>query len=329
MAQMEPLTIAIPSYQRSGALRRLLESIRVQLDADAELCDDLDVLVVLDGSTDGSRAMLERVGMPVPLRSCWQENQGLAGARNTLLRESTSPLIWFLDDDMILADGCVRRHRTGSRMGVRSLRMGPCQFPPAADIVGLTRTWADDVYEELKRAGSVTDPQHVSIANTSGPTDLFRELGGFDARFRGWGGEDVEFGIRALAAGVDIVFDAEAIAWHHQERGIVQMLKTKIDEGRNCVVIAELHPDTASWILPQPPGNRSRLLYSLVARIGPVWGVRVARLTAWLALLEHRLAPWRRRPIFDAAVRLSTYAGMAQQDPDGTFRRQLAERTDG
>ena len=75
------MTIAIASFQRRDELRVLLESVASNLDALAST--DVDVLVVIDGSTDGSVELVEELAesFPVPLRSLWQENSGLAAAR--------------------------------------------------------------------------------------------------------------------------------------------------------------------------------------------------------------------------------------------------------
>ena len=54
------LTIAIPSYQRRGHLDRLLGSIETAITALGERDTDIEVLVVLDGSTDGSTELIEQ-----------------------------------------------------------------------------------------------------------------------------------------------------------------------------------------------------------------------------------------------------------------------------
>ena len=43
---------------------------------------------------------------------------------------------------------------------------------------------------------------------------LFEELGGFDPRFVGYGGEDWEFAFRAFNAGAVLVHEPRAVAWH-------------------------------------------------------------------------------------------------------------------
>jgi len=108
----------------------------------------------------------------------------------------------------------------------------------------------------------VSTAAHGSYANTSGPVAVFERLGGFDERFVGWGGEDFEMTVRVPAAGVPMRSDAQAIAWHDQRRGIMEMCAKTVDRGRNAVRICEIHPDVtdhlfAAWS-PQAPAPHRR-----------------------------------------------------------------------
>ena len=67
----QSLTVVVASYQRAQHLATLLDSLAAAL-ADPCGCD-VDVLVLLDGSTDGSSAQLDALqpDFPVPLRYEW------------------------------------------------------------------------------------------------------------------------------------------------------------------------------------------------------------------------------------------------------------------
>lgn len=81
----------VPSYQRAAVLPRALESIRAQTRPPEE------VVVVDDGSTDGTRELVEALGPPV--RYVHQSNAGAAAARNHGARLASSPWLAFLDSD--------------------------------------------------------------------------------------------------------------------------------------------------------------------------------------------------------------------------------------
>ena len=99
---MDPkVSICIPTFNRKDYLPETLESIY------AQTYKDYEVVVVDDGSTDGTEEMLKEAGYD--LRYFWQENAGNAAARNTLLKMARGKYITFLDsDDLFLGDSVQR-----------------------------------------------------------------------------------------------------------------------------------------------------------------------------------------------------------------------------
>ncbi|HXS25069.1 MAG TPA: glycosyltransferase, partial [Gemmatimonadales bacterium] len=69
---MSELSIVIATYNRVGRLRACLDALRRQTEA----AGNFEVLVVVDGSTDGTREMLATYETPFKLRVLWQENAG-------------------------------------------------------------------------------------------------------------------------------------------------------------------------------------------------------------------------------------------------------------
>jgi glycosyltransferase involved in cell wall biosynthesis len=84
------------SYNRSGLARRALESLAAQTLPPA----DMEIVLVDDGSTDDTPAMAARFGASRPNFRCLrQPNRGLSDARNTGWKNSSAPIIAYLDDD--------------------------------------------------------------------------------------------------------------------------------------------------------------------------------------------------------------------------------------
>jgi glycosyltransferase involved in cell wall biosynthesis len=85
------VSVIIPTYNRADLLMASLRSVA------AQTFTDYEVIVVDDGSSDGTR---ERVnGWPRPIRYLWQPNQGVSEARNHALRVTKSEFVAFLDSD--------------------------------------------------------------------------------------------------------------------------------------------------------------------------------------------------------------------------------------
>ncbi len=91
------VSIVIPNYNQARYVSDAINSVL------AQTYSSYEILVVDDGSTDDSREVL--AGFGVQIRYIWQENQGLAGARNTGIRAAQGEFLALLDaDDIWLPD---------------------------------------------------------------------------------------------------------------------------------------------------------------------------------------------------------------------------------
>ena len=95
------ISICVPTYNRKDYLRETLDSIF------AQTYKDYEVVVVDDGSTDGTDKMLEQGDYHV--RYYRQENSGDAAARNKLIRLAQGEFITFIDSDDLLIHDAVER----------------------------------------------------------------------------------------------------------------------------------------------------------------------------------------------------------------------------
>ncbi|HNW77058.1 MAG TPA: glycosyltransferase family A protein, partial [Bacteroidales bacterium] len=86
------ISVVIPLYNKEKTIKRALDSIMKQTVLPQE------IIVVDDGSTDGSRAVVEQEHNPLVMLFC-QENSGVSAARNRGIREARGAWIAFLDAD--------------------------------------------------------------------------------------------------------------------------------------------------------------------------------------------------------------------------------------
>ena len=91
---MARISVAVPAYNAELYLREALDSVLSQS------LQPHEILVVNDGSTDGTDAIARSYGDRI--RYIVQENEGLSGARNTAIREATGDWIAFFDSDDIM-----------------------------------------------------------------------------------------------------------------------------------------------------------------------------------------------------------------------------------
>jgi glycosyltransferase involved in cell wall biosynthesis len=93
------ISVIIPLYNKRGRIARAVQS------ALSQTLRDCEVIVVDDGSTDGSAAELDQYRADPRLRIVRQSNAGVSVARNRGLREMRSGLGAFLDADDVFLPG--------------------------------------------------------------------------------------------------------------------------------------------------------------------------------------------------------------------------------
>lgn len=99
---MPRVSVVIPTFNCGQFIRRTVKS------ALAQTYRDLEVIVVDDGSTDGTRSILSEYGSSV--RYIFQSNQGASAARNAALEKASGEFIAYLDaDDLWVPDKLARQ----------------------------------------------------------------------------------------------------------------------------------------------------------------------------------------------------------------------------
>jgi glycosyltransferase involved in cell wall biosynthesis len=95
---MPKVSVIIPTYNRLPMVSEAVESVL------AQGFEDLELIVVDDGSTDGTGEELNRYGGRVKLLR-HSENRGVSAARNRGIREARGKYIAFLDSDDLWVKG--------------------------------------------------------------------------------------------------------------------------------------------------------------------------------------------------------------------------------
>lgn len=91
------ISVIIPTYNRAGLLSEAISSVARQT------CPDWELIVVDDGSTDGTRSAVAttfaQIGRPDKCHYFYQKNRGVSGARNYGVRQARGEYLTFLDSD--------------------------------------------------------------------------------------------------------------------------------------------------------------------------------------------------------------------------------------
>ena len=102
MGNKPMISIIVPVYNVIDELRRCFDSIVSQS------YSNLDIILIDDGSTDGSAALCDELAQNDPrVRIFHKNNGGLSSARNLGLKEAAGEWLLFVDsDDLIESDAC-------------------------------------------------------------------------------------------------------------------------------------------------------------------------------------------------------------------------------
>jgi GT2 family glycosyltransferase len=224
------VTVVVPHYDDEARLAFVLAALERQ-DHPPGL---LQVIVADDGSPRPP-TMPRWLRHPSPL-VVRQPNLGFraGAARNLGASVGEGDVLIFLDGDTVPALDFVRRLASwparlpdalavGLRHHVDLAGWAPsrltswlCGGKVAAPCALGDPTWLADGYRETRSLLDADDRSYrfVLSAVLACSRRLFEELGGFDPRFVGYGGEDWELAFRAFNAGAVLVHEPLAVAWH-------------------------------------------------------------------------------------------------------------------
>jgi GT2 family glycosyltransferase len=202
-------SVIIPTFNRPQDLTRCLLALSC-----LDYCkDEFEVVVVDDGGGANLEPVVEVHRPHMQLRLLRQPNCGPAAARNNGAAHATGSVLAFVDDDcepqggwLRALDVCLARFPAaliGGRV-VNGLPRNPNDAASQAII--------DFLGEHFNRdpaRGRFFPSNNIAI-----PTELFRQIGGFDANFLRSASEDRDFCDRWLARGWRLVAAPDAVVVH-------------------------------------------------------------------------------------------------------------------
>ncbi len=323
---MQLASVVIPTHQRREALRRALVALSDQTAA----ADSYEVIVSVDGSTDGSEAMVASLDAPYALRVVAGPCRGRAAACNAAIELARGEVLIVLDDDMQPAPAFVERHLANHPEGSRLCVMGavPIELdgssPHAARYV---RDKFNAHLAQLARPGHEFVPRDFYSGNASLRTEAMRAVGCFSESFTVYGNEDIDLSLRLREAGVELRYDPQALARQEYDKGLGALADDTIAKGRTTVQLARAHPRVFAMLRLANPWDGSRpwlaarsILLAMTRRLTAMRRIVVAK----AALLE-RLGLWRRPLFYRAVLDYAFWAGVDAELSESTPEGELGE----
>ncbi|HEX7425328.1 MAG TPA: polysaccharide deacetylase family protein [Terriglobales bacterium] len=239
---MVRVSVVIATFNRRDLLARTLPCVFAQ---DFPR-DEYEVVLVVDGSTDGTTEMLRTLHPKCPLTIIEQPNRGQAAAQNAGLRAAEGEVVLFLDDDVLCDPGLVSEHAKAHAGLEPMVAFGPVEVAPESPRSAAT-DWVTHLYRQyldhLQAGGNVSWPADARIeANRSAPRSLLVEAGGFDEKLPG-ALFNVDLGIRLWERGARFHYLPAARARQIYVKSARHLIQTDARQfGIGEVRLASKHP---------------------------------------------------------------------------------------
>jgi glycosyltransferase involved in cell wall biosynthesis len=223
-------SILVPAYNAERTLASALASVDRQTDPDFE------VVIVDDGSTDGTRELAERLAHGKQWQVVHQDNRGLPSARNAALAAARGRWVALLDaDDWYLPDflATMRQLLTrGTGVGLAFVDAWGWEETRGRFF---RRSVSGPYRPRPLPAGqwplfSALSEQNFIFVAAAAPREVLQDLGGFEPSLRA--AEDWEMWLRVVAAGYRLAGTDERLAVYRDSPGQMSKDRERMCRGR-------------------------------------------------------------------------------------------------
>ncbi len=249
------MSVVIPTLNRAKVLSRVLEALCQQ----TMQHNEYEIVVVDDGSTDGTKAGVEEVAKRESGRHTIKyvkqdpSKKGPASANNLGIRNASGRYILFMNDDVIADKELLREHARSHSLHSRVIVQGRVINTSSLDELGKKHNGYAGGYSDMSFG-------YFTTWNCSVEKALLEQAGMFDEDFRELCWEDVEFGYRLRRLGVKQIYNKAAFGYHFRHEFKVDNIgwvkHKSVNMGRNAVLYYRKHPtldvkiSTESFWLP-------------------------------------------------------------------------------
>jgi glycosyltransferase involved in cell wall biosynthesis len=211
------ISVIIPVYNGGDTFERCLAAAR------ASTFPDFEIVVVDDGSRDGSGARAEAAGARV-FRN--ERPLGAAAARNRGAREARGVILFFMDADVEILTDTMDRIAAFFRTGEGDAVIGSyTPHTPAPGYFSQFKNIHHHYIHQISHATATTFWTGCGAVRR----DAFVAARGFDhTRYAGATVEDIDFGYRLTQAGFSIRLDRDLQVIHHKTYNLWTLMRSDI-----------------------------------------------------------------------------------------------------
>ena len=234
------ISVVIPTYNRRLILEKCLLALEKQ--QISSLIEGYEIVVVDDGSTDGTTSWIKESFNVLPhVRLIEQNHGGPAAARNRGVESASGDLIVFIDSDLVVTQTFLSKHAQRISKYWRTKNDRLC-FTYGAVIN--TSNFEKPTSEPHKLQDHSW--AYFATGNVAIDKNILVKAGLFDTSFHLYGWEDLELGERLRAMGVRLLKLPEAVGYHwHPVLSLDQipnLIRVEKERAKMGLVFYRKHP---------------------------------------------------------------------------------------
>jgi peptidoglycan/xylan/chitin deacetylase (PgdA/CDA1 family)/glycosyltransferase involved in cell wall biosynthesis len=250
MTSNPQISVVIATHNRRQILLRSLQTIFAQ-DIAPEL---YEIIVVVDGSTDGTPEALRELRPSCALHFLECSHGGVSSARNAGIRKAQGEIILILDDDILCEADLLRQHLAAHQEAPPQVVYGPCLVSPESPKTLATECLRQETEKWVE--GYARDPQlrwpfwAAVEANSSIHRTILRQWGGYDVSIP-YQREGAEIGMRFWRKGIPFRCLPNAVVHHLTVKKTGEMISRDAPLfGRNDLLLARKIPEYRPFSVP-------------------------------------------------------------------------------
>jgi peptidoglycan/xylan/chitin deacetylase (PgdA/CDA1 family)/GT2 family glycosyltransferase len=248
-------SVIVPTFNRRDVLLAGIESIVA-----AQRPWPCELIVVDDGSTDGTQEALAGLRLPLDFHPLRQDNAGAAAARNHGARTAKGRYLLFLDDDMTADPRLLVEHERSLAAGADAV-VGDIPLHPDLPRTVLTRgvaRWTVQRRRRLEREPGRLTVSDFLTGQLSVRAAGFTAIQGFDERLTeggSFGGEDTDLLFRLRNAQLRLEYNGAAVSYQRYIVTPEQNVRQWWEAGRTDAVLSRKHPSLGPMLWEQHRGD--------------------------------------------------------------------------
>jgi len=251
-------SVIIPTYNQVETLEQTI----------AGLCNQtypkekFEIIVVDDGSQDGTLEYLENIARFGELIYISQQNVGPGSARNIGAKKARGEILAFIDHDCIPKRDWLERFAEFYKRHPRdSTYATGGRIKPLLCDSYLYRFYR--VQGICHQSNRKPEPQYLDTANATFPRSVFWSVGGFNEIFP-FACDDVELGLRLRLAGVELKTCQRAVVWHKEPIIFSEFIAKSYRYGYGAGIMRAEYPDYCYVV---PSGGIGSIVNRFLGRV--------------------------------------------------------------